>query len=123
MELRPVLIGIDSKQRNASRIDRMSQRGDKVRKPLSSGTARRWKQGISRSGKFGMPHALLRGMEHTASIERPFLTSTSPLTLRRALACVNTVTWLLLGQTACYAVRAKVGFGSSFSAVVISVGI
>ena len=70
-----------------------------------------------------MPHALLRGMEHTASIERPFLTSTSPLTLRRALACVNTATWLLLVQTACYAVRAKVGFGSSFSAVVISVGI
>ena len=45
------------------------------------------------------------------------------MALRHVLAGLNTATWLLLVQTACYIVHAKAGFGSGFSAAVISVGI
>lgn len=60
-------------------------------------------------------------MDYTASIERPFLTSSAPL--RHALADVSAATWLLLVQTACYIMRMNVGYTSRLSDVAISVGI
>ena len=61
-------------------------------------------------------------MDHTASIERPFLTSSMPMSLRNVLAEVTTATWLLTAQAACYIMRMNVGYASRLSDVVISVG-
>jgi len=62
-------------------------------------------------------------MNHTASIERSFLTSGTPMALRNVLADVPTATWLLLSQAACYLMRTNVGYASRLSDVVMSVGI
>ena len=62
-------------------------------------------------------------MEHTASIERPFLTSSAPMALKHVLAGVSTATWLFLVQAACYIMRMNVGYASAFSDVVTSLGI
>jgi hypothetical protein len=61
-------------------------------------------------------------MEYTASIDRPFLTSSKPLALKQVLTGVSTAAWLFVVQLACYVLRGKVGFTSSLGDVVVGVG-
>ena len=59
-------------------------------------------------------------MEHTASIERPFVMSRAPGALRHVLARVSTATWLFIIQLACYIMRMNVGHGSGLSDLLTS---